>query len=102
MTFTPVTKESFEAWYTIHYQKYREAKFARMTENDLKPTGKYLFEAKGKLIEEIKEEEDATAIEGDMQAEEEKDEEEQECFYYDKALFAKEEGLDDEEEPDFD
>ena len=79
MTFTPVNKETFAKWCDDYKERMRKIKEEMLTERDLKPTGKQIFEGRKNIIDEI-------------QIDEEDDEE----FKDD------DEGLPEEEEPQID
>lgn len=101
MNYTPVTKETFAKWCEGYMEKIRKLKEEKRTENDLKPSGRQLFEMR-KGLAEIKLDEADLEEDGEEFKDEEgagEDSEEDEAFYYDKALYAADEN---EEDVDFD
>jgi len=104
MSFTPVTQETFAKWCLGYMEKLKMLKDAFKTENDLKPSGRQLFEDKMKLgnlgLDDLEEDEEEFKDDKGTADEEEFDEPEEGCGYYDKDLYAQEEGL--QEDVDFD
>ena len=102
-TFTPVTQETFSKWCVGYKEQMDKLKQARLTEKDFKPTGKQIFESKmskgiddAQLEMEATEEEEFKEEEGTVGEEEEDIPQES---MYDRALFAQEEGI--QEDIDF-
>ncbi len=90
MTYTPVTAETFSVWCELFKEKMFKIKEEMRTENDLKPTGKQLFEMKKGVISEINIDE----IEEDdeeFKDQEAGNQEEDDNYEYDKALYVQEE-----------
>ena len=99
LTYTPVTQETFEKWCIGYMEKLQKFKEESKTEKDLKPSGREIFESKskiGNLVLEVEEDDEEFGEEGDD------DDEEEDVVFYDKALYALEEGINDDEEVDFD
>ena len=99
-SFTPVTQETFAKWCEGYLEKLRKLKEERKTEKDFKQSGKQLFEQKlnkGVDITQFEVEEDTEDFkdEGSGSQVVEEEVEEQQTMY-DRALFAAEEGIDDE------
>lgn len=106
-SFTPVNIQTFSKWCAGYMEKIRMIKEEQLTEVDLKPTGRQLFEMKekglGGFTMDIDEGEDSGEEEKiDGEGDESESEEEEGATIYDKNLFAQEEGLQDEDEVDFD
>ena len=53
LTFTPVTKESFEQWCQMYLDRIHKEREEKKTERDLRPTGKQIFELNRKDYEVI-------------------------------------------------
>ena len=91
LSFTPVNMETFAKWCDMYKERMRKLKEEMLTEKDLKPTGRQLFEQRKNIIEEVKLDEG----EEDADYEEYKQEEggaeeaqpDEETQYYDKALY---------------
>ena len=107
MTYTPVNKETFAKWCQGYMEKLQKVKQERMTEKDLKPTGREIFDMSKKDLNNIKlddidkEDEEGSDDEEfkDEEAGDDEDDGGDEPLYYDTALYN---AQDLEEEVDFD
>mmetsp|Transcript_14908 Transcript_14908/g.20204 ORF Transcript_14908/g.20204 Transcript_14908/m.20204 type:complete len:162 (+) Transcript_14908:366-851(+) len=112
LNYTPVTHDTFAAWCEKYKERIRLEKLANKSDLDDKPTGKQLFlmnrsafddivldATEAEAIEAI---EDGAATVADEEAKvEEEEDEDDEAFVYDRALYDAD-GLDDDEDIDFD
>ena len=112
-----MTEETFAVWCEAYKEKLRLEKLATATGNEDKPTGKELFmqnrsafdditlDASADDDEDVNLEEskgdDAAQNNGDEEQKEDEDDEEEAEFVYDRALYDAD-GLDEDEEVDFD
>ena len=110
LNYTPVTQETFAAWCEQYKERIRLERLANRSENEDKPTGKELFlQNKSAFDDIVLEMTHADSVESGAAAaedeEEEKydedDEEEDQPFVYDRALYDAD-GLEDDEDIDFD
>ena len=118
MNFTPVTEETFAVWCEAYKEKLRREKLATSRGNEDKPTGKELFMQNRSAfdditldasadddedfdVEESKGNGEAAQNNGDEEQKEGSDDEDEAEFVYDRALYDAD-GLDDDEDVDFD
>ena len=90
LTFTPVNSETFAKWCDSYKERMHKMKAEQLTERDLKPTGKQVFEMRKNIIEDIKldeEEEDDEDFTGEGEPGDDEGEDEEDAIYYDKALY---------------
>ena len=100
--FTPVTAETFGAWVETYMTRILADRVAKFGQIDDRPTGKQLFmmnknDFEDLTLEDVEEEE----FKEEQEEEKKEESEEEEAFKYDRALYDPD-GMDDEEEVEFD
>ena len=91
MTYTPVNKDTFYVWTEQYKEKMRKIKEEMKTENDLKLSGRQIFEQKKAVIEELNIDEIEEDDEEFKDQEGSTQQEEDDNYQYDKALYVQEE-----------